>query len=67
MRHSGNTASVIDTTYGGEGCTMRIYVHDEVGRFVTVATLSLGTKEVAARLEGIQARRDELEQGVLFD
>lgn len=66
MRHSGNTGSVIDQTFGGEGATMKVYVHDEMGRFVTVANLSLGTREIEALLDGIQRRRDELEQGTLF-
>lgn len=66
MRHSGNYARVLDKTYGGEGVTMKIYVYDEIDRFVTVSSLSLGTREVKDILEGIEYRRNELDQGSLF-
>lgn len=67
MDHSRNTATVIDTTYGGEGCTLKVYVHDEVGRFVTVAQVSLGTREMQEHLRRVLLRREELDQGTLFD
>ena len=67
MRHSGNVASRIDQTYGGEGVTLKVYVHDELGRFVTVASLSLGLKEVEAMVSGITQRRAELDTLPLFE
>nr|CRY97803.1 hypothetical protein [uncultured prokaryote] len=66
MRHSGNWSTVIDQTYGGEGVTMKIYVYDEVGRFVTVSSLSLGTRELETHLTGVRLRREELDQLPLF-
>lgn len=67
MRHSGNIGHVINQTYGGEGVTMKVYVYDEVGRFVTVASLALGEKEVQHHLDGIAIRKRELEQPGLFE
>jgi len=67
MSHSGNTATVVDVTYGGEGCTARIYVHDELQRFVTVARVSFSTKDLTVMLDGVLKRRAELDQATLFD
>lgn len=70
MRHSGNTATVVDCSYGGEGVTLKIYVDDEVGRFVTVTSLSLGLKDLHKLVEGVHRRRAELDdqtQDALFD
>lgn len=66
MRHSGNTATAINQTYGGEGVTIKVYVHDEVGRFVTVTSLSLSTRDLENHLDGIRRRRIELDNPTLF-
>lgn len=58
---SGNTAKVVDQTYGGEGVTLTLYVYDELDRFVTVTRASLSTKELTDHLAGIHRRRVDLE------
>ena len=65
-RHSGNYALTVGETFGGEGCTMKVYVYDEVDRFVTVARLSFSTKELTSLLNGVMMRRAELDQDPLF-
>lgn len=67
MRHSGNVATVIDQTYGGEGATVKLYVHDELGRFVTVASLSFSRTELEALQTGVMRRRIELDNPTLFE
>jgi hypothetical protein len=58
---SGNTATPVDATYGREGCTIKIYVYDELGRFNTVADLSLSARDLDRYLEGIEHRRAHMD------
>lgn len=67
MRHSGNTGTAISESYGGEGVTLKIYVHDELGRFVTVAGLSFGLKDLERYVSGVKQRRADLDTMPLFD
>lgn len=65
-RYSGNTATAVEWTFGGEGTTAKVYVDDELGRHICIASLSLSTNELRHLLTGIERRRDELEQPPLF-
>lgn len=70
MSHAGRYAKLVNETYGGEGVTMKIYVYDEVDRFVTVCSFSLGLKTMENLVQGIHDRRaalDDQTQDALFD
>lgn len=59
---SKNRGELIDTTYGGEGATMKVYIYDEHHRFVTLTSLSLGTGQLSHMLNKIEERRRELDE-----
>lgn len=54
MNHSGNVATIVDKQYLLGEVLLRVYVHDEVGRFVTVANLTVSDRYLARMREGIE-------------
>lgn len=60
MRHSGNYAKVISTEYTPQVVRIKVYVLDELDRFVTVCHLSMDRKQIAFYQGGMElAARQE--------
>lgn len=53
MRHSGNTGKVVGAEYRPEQGALKIYVYDEVERFITVASVKFTRKDLAFWLGGL--------------
>lgn len=63
MRHSGNYATMIQQTYLLNGVEIKLYVHDELDRFVTKAGILFSTADLRHILDGIELhRRKEAEK-----
>lgn len=54
MRHSGNTGTVVGAEYTPSTATLKLYVHDELERFVTVAKLTVDRKQLSFWLGGME-------------
>lgn len=68
MDHSGNTGTPIDQTYGFGQVKVKIYVHDEVGRFFTRATVHLSRRQIEEWHSGMQMfERDHADDPLPFE
>lgn len=61
MRHSGNYAQTVADRYELGGVITKLYVYDELDRFVTVANLRLSRRDLEHFLSGIDEVRKEHE------
>lgn len=62
MRHSGNYGTIISTKYLLNGVEQKIYVYDELDRFVTVATILYSTDDLRLYQDGIAEQRERHRQ-----
>lgn len=59
MRHSGNYATMISQKYFLNGIEIKLYIYDELDRFVTVGSILLGESDLTHMLRGIALKRQE--------
>lgn len=55
MRHSKNTATIVDVRYEKTGADFRIYVHNEAGKFVTVVDAYVPLDRLEEHAEKVRA------------
>lgn len=66
MRHSGNYATMVNQRYLRNGVQIKLYIYDELDRFVTMGSVLLSTGDIDHMLNGInehnrrEAERDQL-------
>ena len=67
MFGSQSTGTSISSTYGNEGVTLKLYVHNAAGKFEMVTNLSLTVHELEEHIAGIMRARRQAADQPLFE
>lgn len=59
MRHSGNYATMVQQKYFLNGIEIKLYIYDELDRFVTLGSILLSDADLTHMQRGIELKRRE--------